>query len=219
MLDTVHRWRRKMKRWSLTRDRGYQDLLDEGEQRRRMGDLEGAVMCFQAAQKNAQSPHVVSTLEEHLRLPQALQESGQMGEARSEFRKLLEDGYPGQLENPSIQWVERSIIYDRMRLAFEQEGRLQDAAVYAAFSFLADAYSRFLDDARDGYEDDVVHLQSRSTAQARAEMIVEILSPNAGKEKVQERVSERLFTVAHRLGDEDISSLMATVETVIRSQD
>lgn len=76
-----------------------------------------------------------------LRLPLWLQEAGRIDDARAEFEALIADvprrvavSIPRRKDRRSIEHAELAAIYDKMRLAYKREGRLDEAE---AFGLLA----------------------------------------------------------------------------------
>lgn len=156
--------------WWTEPEKNFDSLYRESIHLEEEGKLDAAIERLRAAlQKAHESSHVTSTLEQHLRLPLLLQRTGRFQEARQALSQLLAHGYPGQLKLPGIEWVERSIVYDKMHLAFKREGRPKEALVYGVLSFVASAYAHYLDMARLNYEEDMARIRSRATHEAVAE--------------------------------------------------
>lgn len=131
----------------------YRELIHEAGRLEGDGELEAALDLIREALARDDDPHVVTTLGEHLRYPHLLQRTGHVEEARQAFERLLEEGYPGQLTNVSVQWIERGMIYNAMRRAFGREGLHTEAALYEGLSHLAEAYGHFLEGDRNGSVD------------------------------------------------------------------
>lgn len=193
----------------------FQSAYQESIQREQSGDLEGAIEQVRTALAvTHDASHVISTLEHHLRLPLLLLRAGRVEEARSAFRALLEDGYPGQYLRPDIQWRERGIIYNRMRAAFEVVERPNEAVIYGALSFIADSYGRFLDMYRPDYEDDVHRMRSPQTQAAMAGVIL----TEESKGITQSQLAAVLGGAIERFEDALIDEIVGDVEQVLRQR-
>jgi len=165
----------------MTAEAKYRQKMRDAYRLEDEGSLEAALDCVRGALRLADDPHVVTTLEEHLRLPHLLQRTGSPDEARREFRRLLREGYPDQLTIPSIQWKERGLIYDAMRRAFMREGRPAEAALYEGLSHLADSYGQVLDADRDAPPP---HALSTKSVEAVAADMVSSLSDGPSQNEV-----------------------------------
>jgi tetratricopeptide (TPR) repeat protein len=75
--------------------------------------------------------HPIST---YLRLPMMLQLAGRREEAWAEYSRLLSTDATGMGFDPEIGPMERSQIYDKMRLMLQREGRHRSAVSMAIFS-------------------------------------------------------------------------------------
>lgn len=204
-----------IKQWWMASDQDFDTLYQESIRREDEGDLEGAIRCLrQALQKAHESSHVTSTLEQHLRLPLLLQQAGQFEEARGTFDQFLTRGYPGQLQLPSVKWVERGIVYDKMHLAFKREGCPKEALIYGVLSFIADSYGHYADMARLNYEEDMVRIQSRSTHEAVAENLLSDAEVNLP----QEELTDILGRAVGQFDDEKIDQIIRDVEERLRDR-
>lgn len=192
----------------------YKDTVAEAYRLEDEGNLEEALDRIRTALQMADDPGVVATLEEHLRLPHLLQRAGRPEAARREFERLLREGYPDQLTNESVQWIERGIIYNAMRRAFGREGAEVDAAVYEGLSYLADAYGRFLDTDRLDYEHNV-HRLSRKAAAAVADDMLARLSGER-PDSVRTQVADLLYGAVEQFGEADAAALLRDVEEELR---
>jgi tetratricopeptide (TPR) repeat protein len=176
------------------------------------GDLEAALDRMRKALRAADDPGVVTTLDEHLHLPHLLQRMGRLDEARRAFGSLLEAGYADQLDIPSVQWIERGLIYNAMRRAYARKGLAAEAACYEGLSYLTDAYGRFLDTERQDASR-TVHQLDRATAEAIAwDMVASVADGPSEAE-----VTEVLYDAIERFGDEDGDVLLHEVERALGS--
>lgn len=196
------------------RKKDYETLHAEATRRRRARDWNGAIACLRAANRKADSRRVTSTIEEHLRLPSLLQESGRLDEAVAEFRRLLDHGYPGQLDNPNVRWTDRSIIYDTMSLAFERAQRPREAVICGALFFVTDAYSRFLDTARLDYEEDVCRMRSRAASEAWADHLLARIHDGM----LRDELADVLQQAVCRFQNAEIEAILQDVEERLRAR-
>jgi len=103
-------------------------------------DIQTAVDALRKAQKLLGNGHPILA---HLRLPLYLQKAGLYEESIIEFKKLLKKSprrnsskfshQPKETQKYFIA-LERGVIYNKMRLAAEREGRLDDAKKYNGLS-------------------------------------------------------------------------------------
>ena len=174
------------------------------------GQLEAALDRIREALRLADDPHVVTTLEEHLRLPHLLQRTGHPDAARREFRRLLREGYPDQLDNPAIQWTERGLIYDAMRRAFARDGQPVEAALYEGLSYLADAYGQVLDPHQTGEQ------RSHVLSRERAEAVAAGMASALGDDPSEEEVTALLQQTANRFATAEAEFQPDEVEEKLR---
>ncbi|PQJ35293.1 hypothetical protein BSZ35_12390 [Salinibacter sp. 10B] len=188
----------------------YRTLVNEAYRLEDEGHLEEALDRMREALQVADDSSVVTTLDEHLHLSHLLQRTGRLDEARRAFTVLLEEGYADQLDTPSVQWIERGLIYNAMRRAFVREDLVAEAACYEGLSYLADAYGGFLDSDRD---DHAAHQLSRATA----EVIAGDMTKSVPNSPSAEEVTAILYGAIERFGVEDEDRLFQDVEQKLRT--
>lgn len=124
----------------------------------------------------AKSP-ISRSIETYLRLPLYLQKDGRFDEAMVEFDAVLsaipakiarEFAHCGQTTQRRIVATDRSIVYDKMRLACQREKRPERAVMYAVFSHaercLGLEYQRAQGEHwNDGYEEEYQAVRSRES--------------------------------------------------------
>lgn len=103
------------------------------------GDVKEAIRCLRFFKKKPHDETSGIPISSHLRLPLYLQEAGFFDEAMKEFNDLLRgvDSYVDDVFNHQPLKIRRMLaharnysIYDKMRLACEREGKIDDAHKY-----------------------------------------------------------------------------------------
>jgi hypothetical protein len=112
-----------------------QRLLKEASQKKRNGNLDGAIEVLKAAYKELESSSF--PIEVYLRLPLYLQESGKKDEAWGEFNKLVLWVNSKPRYSPEVTPMELSAIWDKMRLFLQREGKNDYAVQFAVWSYLS----------------------------------------------------------------------------------
>lgn len=116
-------------------DRGFQaaELQKQATALHDDGQLEEAIRRLRDAARVDQDQLIARAL----RLPLWLQEAGRIDEARAEFEALIADvprrvavSIPRRKDRRSIEHAELAAIYDKMRLAYKREGRLDEAEAF-----------------------------------------------------------------------------------------
>lgn len=195
----------------------YRNLLEEADRRASEGEVEEAIDRVREALDLATNSRVISALEHYLRLPLLLQCTGRLEEAREEFRRLLEEGYSGQLDNQSVQWTERGLIHDAMRRAFVREGNPAEAALQEGLAYLAEGYGRFLNSGQE--EPDVqVGFLSGATARAVAENMASRLENASTGKADAELIADLLVQTIRRFGTSGAEELLEEAERRLRQQ-
>jgi hypothetical protein len=110
-----------------------QRLLKEASQKKRSGDLDGAITLLKAAYRHSWS----FPIEVYLRLPLYLQESGKKDEAWKEFNRLVLWVNSKPRYSPEGTPMELSSIWDKMRLFLQREGKNDYAVQFAVWSYLS----------------------------------------------------------------------------------
>ena len=126
-----------------------QRLLKEASQKKRDGDIDGAIEVLKAAYEELDEHSWSFPIEVYLRLPLYLQESGKKDEAWKEFNRLVlwvnskprysHEGTP----------MELSAIWDKMRLFLQREGQNDYAVQFAVWSYLSWAVGLYMQKRED----------------------------------------------------------------------
>ncbi|MEO8165929.1 MAG: hypothetical protein ABI619_11100 [Betaproteobacteria bacterium] len=165
-------------------------LLKQATVQKRGGDIEAAIRTLRLAYKQIARGITTYSVGTFLRLPLYLQEAGRNDEAWAEFNRLIIEGYPNQLRDFSVQTMEHSKIYDKMRLFLHREGKNDEAIVFGVLSMLA--WARGL------------HLQKRKGELAKLvsrNCIEATLKPLLKKAKKTARSDELVVLIVHEVRD------------------
>jgi len=103
------------------------ELLKGATAKKKAGDLESAINVLKMAYKAIEKQGGGYTVEVFLRLPMYLQAAGRSDEAWNELARLLKGGYSGQLKSADVLPMEHTLIYDKMRLFLQREGKHDQA--------------------------------------------------------------------------------------------
>jgi hypothetical protein len=112
-------------------------LLKEATAQKNAGDLENAIKLLRETYQEISQGSTIYPVDTFLRLPLYLQEAKRNDEAWREFNILLTKGYPNQMNNPELIPMDHSIIYDKMRLFLQREGKSELAVRFGIFSYLS----------------------------------------------------------------------------------
>ncbi|HKV39168.1 MAG TPA: hypothetical protein VJX67_08140 [Blastocatellia bacterium] len=100
-------------------------------------DIEKAIESLRCAYTLIRDPEA-EPIETYLRLPLYLQQGGRFDEAWFEANKLLKEfRYSRAKLNREVLPMDRSTIYDKMRLMLQREKRFEDAVLYAILSHVS----------------------------------------------------------------------------------
>jgi hypothetical protein len=96
---------------------------------------EAVVVLRQALEEIAKEGggHTIATF---LRLPMMLQLAGKRDEAWAEYNRLLISDLTGTMNDPEVGPMERSQVYDKMRLLLQREGKHKWAVSMGIFSYI-----------------------------------------------------------------------------------
>ncbi|MBW2673819.1 MAG: hypothetical protein JRD89_10465 [Deltaproteobacteria bacterium] len=145
------------------RAKGPGERLKLATSQKREGNLDQAIESLRAAYAEIAKGQTTYTVDTYLRLPLYLQAAGRNDEAWSEFNRLLNDGYPNQLSDFSVQTMEHSEIYNKMRLFLQREGKNDKAVVIGVLSSLARARGLHLQRRKKEYSQFISNSEFEST--------------------------------------------------------
>lgn len=112
-------------------------LLKKATSKKKEGDFDNAIKLLKLAYKEISKGPMVYPVDTFLRLPLYLQAAKRNDEAWREFNFLLTKGYPNQMSDLEFIPMDHSIIYDKMRLFLQREGKPELAIKFGIFSFLS----------------------------------------------------------------------------------
>jgi len=182
-------------------------LLKEATAKRKAGDLENAIKLLKDAYKEIGNGSTIYPVNTFLRLPLYLQEAKRNDEAWREFNLLLTKGYPNQMNNPELIPMDHSIIYDKMRLFLQREGKSELAVKFGIFSYLSWAIGLY----RQKRKDELKAYTSRETF----EETIRKLLKKAKKEDLVEKISAIIEEQIKRLPNIDFGELAKRIDGII----
>jgi hypothetical protein len=121
-----------------------QKLLKEASQKKRNGDLDGAIALLKAAYKELDRHSWSFPIEVYLRLPLYLHEAGRKDEAWEELNRLTLWVNSKPRYSPEVTPMELSAIWDKMRLVLQREGKNDYALQFAVWSYLSWAVGLYI---------------------------------------------------------------------------
>lgn len=96
---------------------------------KKKGRMDEAIAALRDFRRHAERGEASFGIESYVRLPLYLQAAGRREEAWEEFYRLVNKGYPHQLDDEGCRCKERSTVYDKMRLFLQRDGHKR-LAVY-----------------------------------------------------------------------------------------
>jgi tetratricopeptide (TPR) repeat protein len=113
------------------------DLLKEATYYKREGNINKAILLLRKAYKILETTPIQYSINIYLRLPLYLQQARRTDEAWVEFNNLITKGYPNQPRDIAGVLLDNSVIYDKMRLFLEREGKPLKAIDLGIQSFMS----------------------------------------------------------------------------------
>ena len=182
-----------------------QRLLKEASQKKKNGNLGGAIEVLKVAYKELDKHSWSFPIAVYLRLPLYLQESGKKDEAWEEFNKLVLWVNSKPRYSPEVTPMELSAIWDKMRLFLQREGKKEYAITFGVWSYLSWAKG--------------LHQQKRTSeleTYTNNENITKSMSPllkKAGKESFLERITKLVSDSLKQLPDLDFKNIASLIKT------
>lgn len=115
-------------------DERAEELLKLATEKKKAKDWDSAIAALKGAFQEIAQSQLSYSIDTFIRLPQFLKSAGRSKDAWMEFNELLFNGYPNQLDNDSVLPMNRSILFDKMRLFLQREKKEQLAEVFSIFS-------------------------------------------------------------------------------------
>jgi len=182
------------------------NLLKKATEFKKKGEMGKAIRLLRQAYAEIERGEIVYPVQTFLRLPMYLQEFGKSDEAWGEFNRLILEGYPNQMKDPGLVPMDHSIIYDKMRLFLQREGKNDLAVRFGTFSHIYWAIGLHKQTRRQEVEE---HLSS----DALRELIQGLLK----KAKKSERVDELLGVISTQIArfpNIDFSTFAESIDAV-----
>lgn len=182
-------------------------LLKKATEFKRKGEIGEAISLLRQAYKEIERGEIIYPVQTFLRLPMYLQEAGKSDEAWGELNRLILEGYPNQLKDPGVIPMDHSIIYDKMRLFLEKEGRNDLAVRFGMLSYIYWALG--------------LHRQSRRAELEKhlsRDVLRELVEKLLKKAKKSERVDELLGVISGQIArfpNIDFSKFAESIDAVL----
>jgi len=182
-------------------------LLKEATAKKNAGDLENAIKLLRKAYKEIGKGATIYPINTFLRLPLYLQEAKRNDEAWREFNFLLAKGYPNQMNNPELVPMDHSIIYDKMRLFLQREGKTELAVRFGILSYFSWAIGLYRQERKD-------ELKTYTSRETFEETIKKLLK-KAKKENLIEKINRIVEEQIKCLPNIDLGELARRIDGVI----
>ena len=188
-----------------------QRLLKEASQKKRDGDLDGAISLLKAAYKELDKHSWFFPIQVYLRLPLYLQESGKKDEAWGEFNRLILWVNSKPRYSREVTPMDLSAIWDKMRLFLQREGKNEDAITFGVWSYLS--WAKGLHEQKRLSE-----LETYSAIENIRKSINPLLK-KAGKESFLERITEVVSESLRHLPDFDFKNVASQIKAELGNID
>ena len=185
-----------------------QRLLTEASQKRKNGNLDGAIEVLKAAYKELDKHSWSFPIAVYLRLPLYLQESGKKDEAWEEFNRLVLWVNSKPRYSPEVTPMDLSAIWDKMRLFLQREGKNDYAVQFAVWSYLSWAVGLYM----QKREDELVAYK----AETNIEKALKTSLHKAGKEFLTNRLVKIVLNSLGNLPAVDYREIAKTVQEELR---
>ena len=119
-------------------------LLKEATIKKKSGDINGAIKALRDSYKILNENSMLYSIQTYLRLPLYLQEAGKSDEAWSEFNQLIMWANTKPRYSPEVTPMDLSIIWGKMRLHLQREGKNDYAVQFAVWSYLSWAVGLYM---------------------------------------------------------------------------
>jgi len=186
-------------------------LLKEATSKKKDRDFDNAIKLLKLAYNEISKGPMIYPVDTFLRLPLYLQAAKRNDEAWREFNLLLTKGYPNQMSDLKLIPMDQSIIYDKMRLFLQREGKPKLAVRFGIFSFLSWAIGLL----RQKRKDELEEYTSRETIE---ETVTKLLK-KAKKENLTGQVITIVEEQISRLPNIDFAELGERIHKIIITLD
>ena len=127
-------------------------LLKEATTKKKTGDINDAIQALRDYYKILNEKSMLYSIQTYLRLPLYLQEAGKSDEAWSEFNQLVTWVNTKPRYSSEVTPMDLSIIWDKMRLHLQREGKNDYAIQFAVWSYLSWAIGLYMQKREDELE-------------------------------------------------------------------
>lgn len=183
-------------------------ILKEATAAKKTGNIDEAISLLRKAYKTIPRGPFDYDIKTFLRLPLYLQEANRPEEAWDEFNNLLKKSSDEQSDYPELIPMSHSLIYDKMRLFSQREGRNTEAVKYGIFSHFSWATGLFLQKRNDEFKD--------CTTAETLENLVAGLLKKAKKENLTNKLSNTLKHEIKNIPNIKFDSLGKCIENVLQ---
>lgn len=184
-------------------------LLKEATARKDAGDLSGAIGLLREAYRAIKNIPTIYPVNTFLRLPLYLQQAKRNDEAWREFNSLLTHGYPNQTKSPGLLAMDHAIIYKKMRLFLQREGKSDLAVRFGILSYLSKAIGLH----RQRRKDELTEYISRDAIQKTVSKLLK----KAGKDSLVEQVVSEVQKRTVALPSFDIAAFTERIDRIVAS--
>ena len=119
-------------------------LLKEATTKKKSGDINGAIKALRDSYKLLNENSMLYSIQTYLRLPLYLQEAGKSDEAWRKFNHLIMWVNTKPRYSPEVTPMDQSIIWDKMRLFLQREGKNDYAVQFAIWAYLSWAVGLYM---------------------------------------------------------------------------
>jgi hypothetical protein len=179
-------------------------LLKEATTKKKSGDINGAIKALRDSYKMINENPMSYPIQTYLRLPLYLQEAGKGDEAWSEFNQLIMWVNTKQRYSPEVTPMELSIIWDKMRLHLQREGKNDYAVQFAVWSYLSWAVGLYMQKRKDELK--------AYKAETNIQKALKTSLHKAGKEFLTDRLIKIILNSLNNLPVVDYKEVAKTVQ-------
>lgn len=187
-----------------------QRLLREASQKKKSGNLDGAIEVLKTAYKELDKSRSFFPIEVYLRLPLYLQESGKKDDAWAEFNRLVSWVNSKPRYSPEVAPMELSAIWDKMRLFLQREGKNDYAVQFAVWSYLSWAVGLYIQKRQDEL--------STYKEEANIQKALKAALRKADKEFLTDRLVKTILDSLDNLPAVDYKEIARTVQEELNSK-
>lgn len=183
-------------------------LLKEATTKKKSGDIDGAIKALRDSYKILNENSMLYSIQTYLRLPSYLQEAGKSDEAWGEFNQLIMWVNTKPRYSPEVTPMDLSIIWDKMRLYLQREGKNDYAVQFAVWSYLSWAVGLHMQKREDELE--------AYKAETNIQKALKTSLHKAEKEFLTDRLVEIILDSLNKLPVVDYKEIAETVHEVMK---